>query len=137
MVSVILFYWEIYLKSLFLSLIFLCKSNFLHIRRSLGCMWHKSMWAVFEVILHLPFPNFHPSTAILTSGWYLPLCCSMLWDAEPYGFLLLDHLANWLLVGFSNGRCCQIWMRASGERERKRHNSFLFSVLLWTVAIFP
>lgn len=100
---------------------FFCVNQiYLHIRRPLGCMWHKSMWTIFEVILQLPFPNFHPFTAILTNDSYLPPCCFMFRDAEPYEFLLLDHLADWFLVGFSNGKCCQIGMKASRKRE-KRH----------------
>lgn len=58
--SNIWFLWYFLLRDLsqiitLLLLIFCVSYIYLHIRRPLGCMSHKSIWAFLGVILHLPF----------------------------------------------------------------------------------
>lgn len=71
-------------------------------------------------------PTLHPFTAILASDWCLPLYCSVLWEVELCELILLDHLIDWLVLGFGNGKCHHMWMRA---REEKSGHSFLCSFL--------
>lgn len=112
----VLFYWEIYLKSLFLSLFSLTYSLSFTLRGLLVAyrIIYLSYFLIYSI---LAIPTLYQSKIILVSGYCLLLCCSMLWDAEPWGLILLDYLVDWLLVWFGNGRHCQIWMRARREQE--------------------